>query len=329
MGSPDGEIPQEAVTYTEVAGMADYTQEGIAEARNVEFQQIAEEARLNFLNTILGGFLSVVGSVQAGINAFISDFLEGLAGVTGGLIDLTGWFNDEHDALLAKPDVTEIPINSPLWRTMSPDEESTFPRSTLNFGAASGTSSGGSGDNSHSHSLSQVPDYQPSGNGNNYAEIGFIRIEKDGWINATGLITGNSATFAGIGAAYVGLYKQDPVTGALTLMNTTVSGTDRKSSMTSANTESAFSTGATPFEVAQDEIWAVAVLQITSIIQTPGSLMRTTQTNLNRATTSYPRKQYAYAGTYSSLPATIAESALHYDQSNKVPFFYLRRTTAP
>lgn len=100
MGSPDGEIPQMSLTFAQLSGMQEYTQEGVAEERNVEFQAIAEDARLNFLNTILGGFLSVIGGVTAGINAFISDFFEALAGITGGFIDLTGWFNDEHDTLV-------------------------------------------------------------------------------------------------------------------------------------------------------------------------------------------------------------------------------------
>lgn len=327
MGAPDGEVPEMSITYDQLSGMQEYTQEGVATSRNLEFQAIAEEARLNFLNTILGGFLSVVGAITGGINQFISDLVYALKGITGGMIDLTGYFQDEADKLEAKPDVNEIPINSPAWRTMRPDEESTFPRASLNFGASSATSGGGSGDTTHSHNLLRVPDYQPQGNGTNWLEIGFIRIEKDGWIDTMGLVTGDSATFAGIGAAYVGLYKQDPTTGDLTRMNPSWS-TDRKSSLTNANTESTFAIGAT-LQVLQDEWWAIGVLQVTSIVQTAGSLMRTSLTNMNRQGAGFPEKQYAYAGTYSSLPATIAESTLAYDASNKLPFFYVRRTTAP
>lgn len=328
MGAPDGEIPEMSVTYAQLAGMQDYTQAGIAEDRNVEFRAIAEEARLQFLNTTLGGFLNVIGAITGGINQFISDLVYALKGITGGMIDLTGYFQDEADKLEAKPDVTEIPINSPAWRTMSPNEESTFPRSSLSFGAASGTNSGGSGDGIHSHGLGKVPDYQPQGNGTNWAEIGFIRIEKDGWIDGIGLITGDSNTFASIGAAYVGLYKQN-ASGDLINMNPLTVGTDRKSSLTSQNTESVFGIGEI-LPVLQDEWWAVTTLQVTNAIQTAGSLMRTTLTQMNRASgTSYPEKQYAYAGTYSSLPATIPRTALDYDSSTKVPFYYLRRVPAP
>ncbi len=329
MGAPDGEIPEMSLTYTQLAGMQEYTQEGIAQSRNIEFQEIAEEARLNFLNTTLGGFLSVVGAITGGINQFISDFVYALKGITGGMIDLTGYFQDEADKLEAKPDVSEIPIDSPAWRTMSPNEESTFPRASLSFGAASATNSGGSSQaGSHTHGLGRVPDYQPQGNGTNWGEIGFIRIEKDGWIDGAGLITGDSATFASIGAAYVGVYKQD-ANGDLINMNPATVGTDRKSSLTSANTESVFGVGTT-LEVHQGEWWAVVVLQVTSIVQTAGSLMRTTLTTMNRASaTSYPQHQYAYAGTYSTLPESIPRTAIDYDQSNKVPFFYLRRVPAP
>lgn len=97
MTSPDGEIPEVAVTQNEISEMQDYTQEGIAVIRNEQFRDIAEEARLNFLNTILGGFLSVAGNIGAAINQFISDLVFALKGITGGFIDLTGYFQDVED----------------------------------------------------------------------------------------------------------------------------------------------------------------------------------------------------------------------------------------
>lgn len=97
MGAPNGEIPPKSHTFNQLSAMRDYTQEQMAAEANEEFQAIAEEARLNFLNGILGGFLSVVGAVLGGINQFISDFVYALKGITGGFIDLTGYFQDEAD----------------------------------------------------------------------------------------------------------------------------------------------------------------------------------------------------------------------------------------
>lgn len=118
MGSPDGEIPERSHTFFELYEMQNYTQEGLAEDRNQEFRDIAEAARLNFLNTILGGFLSVIGAVTGGINQFISDLVYALKGITGGLIDLTGYFHDQEEAVVeageaaqaaaSKVNITEI-----------------------------------------------------------------------------------------------------------------------------------------------------------------------------------------------------------------------------
>lgn len=100
MGSPDGETPQGAINFLQLAGMADYTQEGIAQTKNTEMQAVADEARENFLNGILGGFLNVVSGIGAAINQFVSDLVFALKGITGGMIDLTGYFNDQADTLV-------------------------------------------------------------------------------------------------------------------------------------------------------------------------------------------------------------------------------------
>lgn len=326
MASPDGEIPEQAVTTDQVYEMQYYTQEGIAAAKNADFRNAAELARDKFYNTTLGGFVSAIAAIVGGINQFIADLLLGIKGVTGGLIDLTGYFNDEAALLRTKPGVHEIPIHSPLWQTMSRDEEPTFPRANLNFGSAPGTASGGGSGNAHTHDLSRVPDYQPAGNGNDCLEIGFIRIAKDATVDGVGLITGDSATFLGIQSAYVALFKQDPGTGNLTNVDTAFSAIDRKSSLTSKLTESVF-TLTTPIQVYQDEVYGVGVLQNTTLLQTPGALVRTSLVRMNRSGAGlYPRLPYCYVGPgLDTVPATIAESSLRYDESNKLPFYYLRR----
>lgn len=220
---------------------------------------------------------------------------------------------------------TQVTIDSPLWKTLDGNEESTFPRSNLSFGAASSTSSGGSGDNSHSHSMGRIPDYQPAGN---FLEIGFIKVQTHCVLNAVGFITGDSATWFDIGSAYIAVYKMDDITGDLSRIWT--SG-DIKSAATEINTETRIPVP--DVSARQGETYAVAVVTHTSGLQQPGSLICTTLTDISRGSTAsstYPRKPYGYYGSFASgpPPVTIAESSINYGSSTKLPFFFLRRAVA-
>lgn len=296
---------------------------------------------------VLGDLIEILTGVEDGdyndIATWVNTLLDAAAGlgivldVIGDILDfITGFIPGSGDnktklagVINSKAAITAVPIDSPLWRSMERNEESTFPRANLNFGAASGTNSGGSSTASaHTHGLGQVPDYQPAGNTNDYLEIGFIRISIDSSTSNIGFITGNSNTFAGITGAYVGFFRQES-NGNLTLLNTSTATTNIKPSITQQNTEFVFSLGLT-VDMLQGEVYAIGILQDTSIIQTAASLMRTTQTNLNRATggTTYPRKGYAYAGVYNSIPSSISESSLQYDASTKIPFYFIQRIAA-
>lgn len=295
---------------------------------------------------VLGDLIEVFTGVEDGdltdIATWVNTLLDAAAGlgivldVIGDILGfITGFIPGSGDAkqklagvINSKAALTAVPIDSPLWHSMSRDEETTFPRSTLNFGAASSTSSGGSTTaNAHTHGLGQVPDYQPSGNNTDYLEIGFIRISVDASTSKIGFITGNNNTFAGITGAYVGFFSQAS-NGNLTLLNPTTAATNIKSSITQQNTEFVFDLGLT-IDMLQGEVYAIGILQDTSVIQTAASLMRTTQTNLNRASSGeFPRKGYAYAGTYSSMPSSITEANLHYDASTKIPFYFIQRDPA-
>lgn len=95
MGAPNGEIPERSLTYAQLSAMQEYTQAGVAADSNADMQSVAEEARLNFFNGILGGFFSAVDGAVAAVNQFISDLVLDLKGVTGGFIDLTGFFHTQ------------------------------------------------------------------------------------------------------------------------------------------------------------------------------------------------------------------------------------------
>lgn len=254
------------------------------------------------------------------------------AAMSGGIMGAVGGAEEQLDdevktPLAGKPDVEEIPINSAIWHSMNQKEQATFPRSQLVKVVNSTTGSGGGGTSAHSHSVSQyatIPDYQPSGNASDYLEIGFIRISKDCQFDHAGFITGNSATFLGVNGAYLGVFRMNASTGALTLLNTTTAAQNLQSSITTANTEHIFNLGVT-VTAEQNEVYAVGVLQDTGSFQSAASLMCTRITDLSRDSGSiYPRKAYCYSGTYNSIPTSIAESALNYSASTKLPFYYLR-----
>ncbi|MBF6291790.1 hypothetical protein IU454_07920 [Nocardia farcinica] len=248
-------------------------------------------------------------------------------GVMGAFEHTQETLHDEYNLPLStKPSFKQVPVNSALWTTMDPREHATVPRTQLIHGTASGTASGGSGDNAHSHNLNRIPDYQPAGNGADWAEIGFIRVQRDADLRYVGFMTGDSQTFFGINAAYLGVYSVDTETGLLTLLTPTLAATNIKSLVTDVNTETRFDMGLT-IEAEQDQVFAVALLQDTSSIQTAASLMCVRITDLNRFEgTKYPRRPYCYAGPspLSALPQTITAADQHWDSSTKLPFFYLR-----
>lgn len=223
-----------------------------------------------------------------------------------------------------KPSLSQVPINSSLWSSLGSGEDSTFPRANLSFGSASSTSSGGdSSGGSHTHPMSSVPQYQPAGNGADTIEIGYIRASRDRTYTNVGFITGGSATFAGISGAYLGVYYVNPSTGALTLLNTGTATTDLSSSITTTNTQQTFAMGYT-INANQGDTFAVALLQVTSLLQTCASLMDTTLTTLGASNSSViPQANYCYVASQTSMPATIAASSLNYSASTKLPFYFL------
>lgn len=227
------------------------------------------------------------------------------------------------DPIEERPTFTQTPVNIALWAGMDPKEHATVPRSQLIHGTAARTSTG---TDTGSRQLNVIPDYQPSGNNTDWAEIGFIRVQRDADLRYVGFMTGDSQTFAGISGAYLGVYSVNTTTGLLTRLTNTLAATNIKSLITDTNTETRFDMGLT-IEASQDDVFAVVLLQDTTAIQTAASLMCVRITELNRYDSgAYPRRPYAYAGPspMSSLPSTISAANQHWDSSTKLPFFYLR-----
>lgn len=302
-------------------------------------------ASSSFFGGILGGFSNAVGLVTNAVDDLLANLCNAITGLSGGLIDLSSWATaleggvttaqstataaqSSATAAMAvatgKPSLTQIPIGSTLWASLGIGEDATFLRTSLSFGSASSSSSGGSSTASaHTHPLGAIPQYQPAGNGSNTIEIGYIRASRDRTYTTAGFITGGSATFAGITGAYLGVFFVNPTTGALTLLNTTSAATNIASAITTTNTQQSFSLGYT-ISASQGDTFAVALLQVTSILQTCASLMDTTLTALGASSSAVvPQANYCYASPYTAMPSSIAAAALNYGASTKLPFYFL------
>lgn len=269
---------------------------------------------LRIIVELLSDLLGAIPVIGDDIEGALANWLAGVSSVADtAMVTANG-----------KPSMEQIPMLSSLWLSINADEDATFPRANLSNGAAPGTSSGGSSQgSSHTHSLGATPQYQPAGQGNNYTEIAFIKATKNRDYTQAGFITGGAETFAGITAAYIGVYLVDPTTGNLTLLNTSSAATDVKGSITNTETEQRFNLGVT-IHATQGQVFAVAVLQRTSIFQTCASVICTKITRLEPPSMQFPRKNYCYADVGNTLPSSIAESSLNYSASTKLPFYVLR-----
>jgi hypothetical protein len=263
-------------------------------------------------------------TVPSGVAAFVPSVKLNLAG--GG--SPTGYwvFDDMVTRRAPDPNVQQVPVQS-LAVSIDPNEQTTISRSSLMYGAASSTSSAGSSTASaHSHPLSQIPQYVPSGGGNDMLELGYIRILQNKILTQVGFGTGGSNTFAGIAAARLGIYKMDPITGDLTLMTPALATTDIKASVTTQNKEFRFGLGL-KMNSLQGDVFAVGMCQQTGFGQNCASLLCQTVTSVTNPSSQFPRRLYGYVDLTSAsgvLPSTISEASINYGASNKIPFYVLQ-----
>lgn len=222
---------------------------------------------------------------------------------------------------LAATDGNVIPSGAGLWQTFTRNADATFPRIMLEPQLNGSTGFGGSGDSSHSHSMSasQPPDYQPDGHGASYVELGFIECTKDRTYERVTFGTGNSVTALGITAMYACAYLMDSSTGDLDLMAATG---DIKAAVADTNREYTFTLPA-PLDALKAEIWAVGLLQVTGGGQTCKSILAKRVWAMVGPPGFKPAALYAIsAGGQTSPPATIAYSSLTFGTS-RVPYYAL------
>jgi len=352
MTSPDNAVPEKSLTATQLHEMQDYTQEGIATAANTDMRNVAEIARTAFLGTVLGGFLNVASNVANGINQFIADLVLALKGVTGGWIDLTGFFNDvettAYTAASQVADLSEIAVTSvttPIWQSTGGSDIATFPRMMMQkipAGASSasvsisGTTGGGGSHScsdaahshsnhnhsfsdtaSHNHSLSwTTPTYKP---GKRVLDLFFIRCDRKIDLSHFKTIMGGDGLF-GIDDMFLCLYGVDPNTDVLSKLwdSGDIASTIGGSSRQEVNLDMGVLLNAEP-----GHLFAAGQLQIA-----PGALQETrtiagvSQSDISQSAGTWPASPGAYLANQSTAPATIAMGSLSF-VDDKVGWFAL------
>lgn len=247
-------------------------------------------------------------------------------GVLGAFEHTQDELHDNYNGPIGeRPTFTQTHIDFSMWGTMNPKEHPSIPRSTLLNGAAGSTSSGGSGDNSHTHTLGQTPQYKPDPA---EGECAFIRMVRDADLRYVGFCTGNDGLLAtSIANAHIGVYKCDTSTGVLTLMTPSLATLDIKAQLETELTEFVFDFGTT-IEAKQNDIFAVIQVQNVTGFQSPGAIMGVRIRKTGRWNGAmYPYFPYCWTDLAAGgvLPSTIPAANCHWNNDPMtVPFVFLR-----
>lgn len=234
MTSPDNVIPGRALTGDQLATLQDVDPEALAGAANSDVTSAANGARGNLLNNLLSGFLS--------LNGLISAIVFGLKGVTGGLIDLTGFLVGTNNTANQAQQVAEqantqvvavgqsvvtvatqvnAAVGWPYWISPNPFEDVSFPvyaltpdriptaLTSIEDGGDGDGSGGQNGNHRHDVTVSTQQPMMPMVNGRMYLIP--IRATQDRLYSTLGFVTDGTA---GMGFFFSAVYRVDASTGA-------------------------------------------------------------------------------------------------------------------
>lgn len=104
--------------------------------------------------------------------------------------DVSGFKND----LVDKASISDVPNDLPMWQSMNPLEDASFPRIMLNRNTKwvnDRTESSGSGTHTHGIAVRNSPFYAPS---LGVMELGFIRVPRSRIYNTVGVVVDNSGS---------------------------------------------------------------------------------------------------------------------------------------
>lgn len=97
MTSPDLNFPEGASGGNTVYQLQNVTQASVAAGQSADILNLLSDVWDSLIDNLLGGFGDVAGAIGSAINAFIRDLVFALKGITGGFVDLTGFFKDTEE----------------------------------------------------------------------------------------------------------------------------------------------------------------------------------------------------------------------------------------
>lgn len=290
--------PEKAYTKADIATLQDVDPGNFIRDGNLDLHGWAEEVKKKLVQNLLGGFFNVVEAVIDWINKMIAALLDGLDGITGGIFDLDV-LADRFRGTEQRADKSLIDVTTTLSGASGAGDIATFPRMLM------------VPDSDGNH-----PAYAP---GKSVVDVYFLRADRGGDFTRFKVVMGGDTALFDIDAAYLGLYRANPVTNTLILE---WSSPNLKSVL--GNTRREYSVGMGKIvTVAQGEVLALAQLQIApGMAQTPRRVSCLRKSPMGTTPGAFPPITGGYLTNRSSMPESIAMSSLTEDD-NKIGWFAL------
>lgn len=290
--------PTKAYTKQDIATLQDVDPENFVRDGNLDLHGWAEDVKTKLIQNLLGGFFNVADAILSWINSMIAALLDALDGITGGIFDLDvladrfrGTEQRAQDAL--------VDVTTTLPGASGAGDLATFPRMLMMP----------DGDNNH-------PAYAP---GKSVVDVYFLRSDRSGDFSRFKVVMGGDTSWFDIDAAYLALYRANPVTNMLTRewvspnLDGVLGATRREYSVGMGKIVS----------VSQGEVLALAQLQVApGLAQTPRRISCLKKSPMGTTAGAFPPITGGYLTNRTSMPATISISSLTEDD-NKIGWFAL------
>ncbi|WIC89670.1 minor tail protein [Rhodococcus phage Apiary] len=298
---------------------------------------------LGMIGNAIDNLLPDPGEVIEGVFGFLDAIARRIQGIfnigqqnsadivqhSGRLNGLDQYTEGLNTAIDGRAKYDEVPLNVPLWQSLNPLEDPSFPR----YGLYDWQPIDGGGEISY-NSTSM---YKPA---KTTVELAFIRATRKRVYNSVGLITGkdSSGLVNDINRYYILIYRMDKITGNLTLAYS--SGDIKGAISFPARTEVRYTLPGA-LEVEQGDILAVGIYQQGDGLAQGSRELAGVRTNPIQPNTAgfHPYRQYAWyrpttgnngdqGGGVPGVPVTITRAQLNFD-SGLIPWFVLGQTLAP
>lgn len=298
---------------------------------------------LGMIGNAIDNLLPDPGEVVEGIFSFLDAIARRIQGIfntgqqnkadivqhSGRLNGLDQFTEGLNTAIDGRATYDEVPLNVPLWQSLNPLEDPTFPR----YGLYNYQPDDSGGD----FTSSSTSMYKPA---RTTIEFGFIRATRKRVYNSVGLITGkdSSGLIDDVNRYYILIYRMDKTTGDLSLA---YSSGDIKGAISFPSRTEVRYTLPGALEVEQGDILAVGIYQQGDGAWQGSRELAGVRTNPTQPNTAgfHPYRQYAWmrpnttqdgnqGGGIPGVPVSIPRSRLNFD-SGIIPWLVLGQTLAP